>query len=72
MSHFEPRLTQYEPVDAIWCRLELGQWGWELTIGHRHQCGQHGDCQTEKYPALTLGEAFDIVEATLLTVGHSG
>lgn len=72
MDMFQARLTEYEPVDAVWCRLELGQWGWELTLGHRHQCGKYGDCQTEQYSALTLGEAWDVIEATVLTLGHSG
>lgn len=70
MSYTEPRLTQYEPIDRAWIRLASIEDGWYMHITHAHRCGQPGDCESEQYTSLTLGEVLDVLDATLMTLGH--
>lgn len=70
MTYEQLRLTQYEVVEACWVRLEMVDDYWRMVIGHRHLAGQYGDCQTEYYQELTMGEVADVIVATLGTLCH--
>lgn len=64
-------ILEFEPIDRAWLRLECREDGWYLHIAHAHRCGKPGDCDSEQYAALTLSEVMDVLDATLLTLGHS-
>lgn len=62
------KLTTYEPIVGVLVELSQEHEGWNLMIRHRHNAGRFGDCESERYERLTLGEAFDVLEASMLTL----
>lgn len=70
MPYQQPRLTEMEPIVGAWIHMEHDVDGWDLRIGHRHFAGRHGDCEAEQYHGLSVAEMIDVIEATLLTLGH--
>jgi hypothetical protein len=64
------RLTSEGAIDRVHVRLEQEVDGWTLWISHRHVGGVLGDCAQDYFERLTLGEAMDVLEATIATEGH--
>lgn len=71
MPYDELDLFQSETIDALWIRLELAEYGWKLTMGHRHRGQQGGECGTERYEDLTIADALDVIGLTATTIGHA-
>lgn len=61
----DPRLF-VDPVDGISATLLLTEEGYRLSVTARHvYAGTWSDA--ERYEHLSLGEALDVIEATILT-----
>lgn len=61
-------LTSYQPIVGALVELSQDFMGWRLAIRHRHYSGRFGECEPTVFEELTLGEALDVIDATLCTL----
>lgn len=64
-------LTSTGPIDRVHLRLERSMHGWALHLLHAHEYGPMGECGPDVYEGLSLGEALDVIDATVSLYGHA-
>lgn len=68
-DYHQPSLMSAMIITGGWIHLEHTDTGWSVTVTHRHEGGQHNDCETFQQEGLEWAEVLEVLDCIMMTVG---